>query len=483
MSRGGTDMKTLCGWLAVAMVVVVPVIAGGAGPGSPSPAAAAQTQPNIVFVFVDDGRTDELAVMPRVRQGIGNAGATFTDFYAPFPLCCPARATLLTGQYAHNHRVLGNTAPAGGFKKFVDRSTLATWLTPNYRTGLIGKYFNGYAPPYKPPGWDEWMVPSVMYGYYGNRWFVDRGTGGSFQTITGYQTDTLGSLAADFVTRNAPRTEPFYLHLSIVAPHDGLPHDPDDVSGFPSPYVEPAYRDDFDTLTNPDPSFNEPDVSDKPVRPGPLSAGEMRGITEHYQQRHEASLSVDDAVDAVMDALTASGELADTYVIFSSDNGLMLGEHRIRGGKGTPYEVASRVPFLVRGPGIPAGRVVGQVAGQIDFAPTVMAMAGLSVPSSVDGLSLLGLLQGSQQTVPRSGVLLEAAAKTSVESPPWVYQGVVDGRWKYVERATGRKELYDLDTDPYELVNVAGRAVNATRQQALATLLAGLRDCDGLECR
>lgn len=476
-------MKKLSAWLAVTVVAAVPVIAGGTGAGSPSSALAAQSQPNIVFVFVDDGRVDELAVMPRVRQRIGNAGATFTAFYAPFPLCCPARATLLTGQYAHNHRVLGNAAPAGGFKKFVDRSTLATWLTPTYRTGMIGKYLNGYAPPYKPPGWDEWMVPTAMYGYYGNRWFLDRGNGGSYRTVTGYQTDTLGNLAAEFVTRNAPRAEPFYLHLSLVAPHDGLPREPDDVPGFPSPHVEPAYRNAFAGLTNPDPSFNEADVSDKPIRPSRLSATEIAGITEHYQQRHEANVSVDDAVDVIMDALSASGELADTYVIFSSDNGLMLGEHRIRGGKGTPYEVASRVPFMARGPGIPAGRVVNQVAGQVDYAPTVMQMAGLSTPSSVDGLGLLGLLRGTQQSVARPAVLLEAAAKTSVESPPWVYQGVVDGHWKYVARTTGRKELYDLDADPYELVNVAGRAAYAQRQQSMAALLAALRDCDGVGCR
>jgi N-acetylglucosamine-6-sulfatase len=483
MVGGGGNMKILCRWLVVAVVAVVPVIAGGAGPASPGNAVAAQLQPNIVFVFVDDGRVDELAVMPRVRQRIASAGASLTDFYAPFPLCCPARATLLTGEYAHNHRVLGNAAPAGGFKKFDDRSTLATWLTPTYRTGMIGKYLNGYTPPYKPPGWDEWQVPTAMYGYYGNRWFLDRGNGGSYQTVTGYQTDTLGALAAEFVTRNAPRAEPFYLQLSIVAPHDGLPREADDVPGFPSPHVEPAYRDAFAGLTNPDPSFNEADVSDKPLRPAPLSATEIRGITEHYQQRHEASLSVDDAVGVLMDALSASGELADTYVIFSSDNGLMLGEHRIRGGKGTPYEVASRVPFLVRGPGIPAGRVVEEVAGQVDFAPTVMQMAGLSVPSSVDGLSLLGLLQGTQQSVARPAVLLEAAAKTSVESPPWVYQGVVDGRWKYVARTNGGRELYDLEADPYELVNVAGRAAYASQQQVLASLLAGLRECAGAQCR
>ncbi len=451
---------------------------------APDVASALQTTPNIVLVMVDDGRVDDLTTMPRVRQRIGSAGASLSDFYAPFPLCCPARATLLTGQYAHNHGVLGNTAPGGGFHEFEDQSTLATWLAPTYRTGLIGKYLNGYAPPYRPPGWDEWMVPSSMYGYTGSRWYIHRGSGGGYQTIPGYQTDTIGALASEFVARNAPRAEPFFLFTSIVAPHDGLPRDPDDVSGFPSPYVKPIYRDRFDGLTNTDPSFDEADVSDKPIRPSRLSATEIRGITEHLQQRREANLSVEDAVDRIMDALSVSGELADTYVIFTSDNGLMLGEHRIRGGKSTPYEVANRVPFLVRGPGIPAGAAVNEVAGQIDFAPTVMRMAGLAIPSSVDGVSLLDLLRNPGSAGPdRPAVLLEATPNSKTETPPWVYQGVVDGRWKYVARTNGRKELYDLQTDPFELTNRAGRAAYAQRQQELAQVLTALRECAGAQCR
>ena len=468
----------LGGVLAAASVAIV-----AAGPTG-HPATAAQTEPNIVLVLVDDGRVDDLAAMPRVRRLVGDEGVSFTDFYAPFPLCCPARATLLTGQYAHNHRVLGNTAPGGGFTKFRDQSTLATWLAPTYRTGLIGKYLNGYGPPYRPPGWDEWMVPSSMYGYLGSRWYLHRGAAGGYQTIPGYQTDTIAALASDFIARNAPRAEPFFLFTSIVAPHDGLPRDPDDVSGYPSPYVKPAYRDRFTGLTNTDPSFDEADVSDKPVRPSRLSATDRRGITEHLQQRREASLSIDDAVARIVASLSAAGELADTYLIFASDNGLMLGEHRIRGGKSTPYEVASRVPFMVRGPGIPAGRAVPKVAGQIDFAPTVLAMAGLPARASVDGVNLLGLLRDPGGAGPaRRGVLLEATANSRTENPPWHFRGVVDGSWKYVEREKGGKELYDLVNDPFELTNVAGRAAYSQRQKVLAQLLASLRECRGTQCR
>ena len=204
---------------------------------------------------------------------------------------------------------------------------------PTYRTGLIGKYFNEYVPPYKPPGWDEWIVPKGMYNYTGTSWYVDKGAGGSNKSVPGYQTDTMASFASDFIGRNAPSVEPFFLHLSIVAPHAGNPSDPDDISGFPSPYVKPVYQDRFEGLANTDPSFNEADVSDKPVKPSPLTSAEIRGLNEHNSQRRETELSIDDAVTGIMDALTSSGELDNTYVMFTSDNGLFL-RHRIRGGKG-----------------------------------------------------------------------------------------------------------------------------------------------------
>ena len=159
------------------------------------------------------------------------------------PRCSPGSSPTTTA-------CSGTSRPTAGSSGFDDRSTIATWLTPTYRTGLIGKYLNGYSPPYKPPGWDEWMVPASMYGYTGSRWYLNRGAGGSYQTITGYQTDTMAGLASEFISRNAPRAEPFFLYVSLVAPQNGTPRDPDDVAGFPSPYVKPVYRDRFANLTN-----------------------------------------------------------------------------------------------------------------------------------------------------------------------------------------------------------------------------------------
>jgi len=447
--------------------------------------AVLQERPNIVLFLVDDARLDDLTATPSIQARIGGQGAVVRKFYAPFPLCCPARATLLTGEYPHNHGVLSNLAPTGGWAEFEDSSTLATWLTPTYRTGLIGKYFNQYKAPYTPPGWDEWMVPQGMYDYAGTRWWLDRGLGGAWSTVPGYQTDTIGSLASDFVLRNAPSDEPFFLYTSIVAPHAGVPADPDDPAGFPTPYVKPVYRDALagsKVLT--DPAFNEADVSDKSVRPRPLTSAEIAGLQETAAQRREALMSAEDAVERVLDTLAASGEADNTYVMFMSDNGYILGEHRIRGGKLAPYEVSNHVPFLVSGPGIVPGTVVDDVSAQVDFAPTVMSMAGLTAPAAVDGVDLLPRLTGTQPSLTRKGILLEATdTQATVDPLPWLYRGVVSQRFKYVERSTGKKELYDLRADPSELVNIANQTAYAAPQTRLARLLSAYRSCVGVTCR
>ncbi len=449
--------------------------------------AVATDPPNVVVVLLDDARADDMDTLPEIAARVGDQGAVLPHFYASFPLCCPARATLLTGQYPHNHGVLNNVAPTGGFKRFEDSSTLATWLDPGYRTGLIGKYFNQYAPPYVPPGWDEWMVPRSMYNYTGSGWFIDRGAGGDYVAHPGYQTDTIGDLATDFIRRNAGQAEPFLLFTSIVAPHAGRPAESDDPIGIPTPAVSDRYRDVFAGRRSTDPSFNEADVSDKPLVPKPLSTAEIAGLTEANAQRREANLSAQDVVIDVLDALAQTGELDNTYVIVSSDNGYILGEHRLRGGKVAPYEVANRVPFMVRGPGIDSGSVVEDVAAQVDVAPTILSMTGVAQPAdtTIDGLDLLPALRG--QAPPgraREAVVIEATkSQLNTEPLPWLYHGVVSGSWKYVERTHGRAELYDLESDPYELQNVAADPAYADTRTRLAALVSAYQWCRGASCR
>jgi N-acetylglucosamine-6-sulfatase len=466
--------------LTAAISLTTPLLVNGE-----EPAAAAPSTPNIVVIIVDDARHDDMSSLPRVSSLIGDAGATFTNAYSPFPLCCPARATMLTGQYAHNHGVLDNVPPLGGFGAFDDAETLATWLNRDYTTGFIGKYLNGYKLPYRPPGWDSWMVPiGSLYDYRGTSWSINGARG----TYPGYRTDTTGALATQFIASHADDAQPFLLFTSIVAPHAGMPDELDDPPSFPTPNVSDIYRNDLGKVPNINPAFNEADVSDKPLRPAPLAAWEIEAIKEVNGQRRESLLSAQDVVRDVVDTLRAAGELDNTYLVFVSDNGYLLGEHRIRGGKVFPYEVAARVPLLVRGPGIPAGSVVNQTVGLQDLAPTILAMtqhAGANDTFTLDGVNVLPMIGRPSLRIGRP-LLLEAGPKSSTTTA-YRFHGVIariDGvRWKYVERDTGAKELYNLGSDRAELTNRAGDQAVAQIQSRLRAILTDYRWCSGAGCR
>lgn len=479
---GRVVASLLAASVAAALFAVSPATEASA-PSAPPPVAGAQARPNIVVILLDDARLDDMSVLHRVRARVAKRGVTVSRHYAPFPLCCPARATLLTGRYPHNHGVLSNHAPGGGFAAFDDTSTLATWLDPTYRTGLVGKYFNQYNRPYVPPGWDEWMVPFRMYDYSYPEWWVQRDGLAQQVSVPEYQTDALGTLAVDFIRRNAPRRRPFFLLASIVAPHAGNPVELDDPVQ-PTPAVADEYRDRFAGQPLTDPAFNEEDISDKPGRLAPLSPEEITGLTEVNAQRREALLSAQDVVDGVIDELRASGELDSTYVIVTSDNGYLLGEHRIRGGKVSPYEVANHMPLYIRGPGIRAGTTFTGLTSQVDLAPTIARMAGLDLEESwqVDGQSLLyRLRQPKAPRAKRPGLLLEAT--TQGDNSTWLYHGLVRGRWKYVERTDGFVELYDLRKDPFELTGLGADPAYAEVRARLSAILDGLRDCAASSCR
>jgi len=444
--------------------------------------AEPQTRPNVVLILLDDARLDDIpAAMPDVVRRIGDAGATFTNFYAPFPLCCPARASLLTGQYPHNHGVLSNVQPTGGWKEFQDGSTLATWLTPTYRTGMIGKYFNQYTPPYQPPGWDEWMVPGGVYNYTASKWFLNQGVGMVTKSIPGYQSDTIGNLGSDFITRNSASNEPYFLYTSVVAPHAGTPSDPDDITGYPSPYVKPDFQDTREGERNTDPSFNEADVSDKVLKPALLTPEQITGINEAFSQRREAEAAAQVGINQMLDAIAASPDAHNTYVMFMSDNGYTLGEHRIKGGKVNPHEVSNHVPFMIQGPGIVPGTKVTVQTSQVDFAATVLHAAGVDPLLPQDGVSLLPLASGL--SVSHAPVVIEATdTKSSLDPLPWLYYGVVVDGWKYVERTNGAREMYDLTNDPFELVNQAKNSAYAAKKTELAALVQQYRWCAGQSC-
>jgi N-acetylglucosamine-6-sulfatase len=463
--------------VAAALIVGACVVAAGAQSAAPR---AGTGQPNVLVVMTDDQRLSDLAkAMPRTLRRIGERGTRFTDAFATFPLCCPSRASYLTGQYAHNHGVRNNHPPLGGVQAFDDSATLATALdAAGYYTGWVGKYLNGYRslaredPPYVPPGYDWWRaasVPRTMYGWeqvIGNRlrrWgFTNRD----------YQTDVYARQAEGFVDEAARKGEPFFLTVGAFAPHvetrqfDG-DHDP-----------RPArrHRGAFANAPLPrPPSFNEADVSDKPAPVAgapPLRQAARNDIRDANRDRLASLLAVDDLVVGVLGALRRNELLGSTLVIFTSDNGYLLGEHRLR-GKDRIYDPASRVPLLMRGPGVPLRTVRAPVAN-IDVAATIYDRTQVTPATQQDGVSLLDVAAAPGAYADRE-LLIETVRGTSLRTRRWAYAEL--------ETTLGTEfELYDLANDPHQLRSRHADPAYQDVRDDLEDRLDDLRDCEGGEC-
>ncbi|MFC4014103.1 sulfatase [Nonomuraea purpurea] len=459
--------------------------------GSTSTAGAARAaQPNVVVIMVDDMNMYALQYLSNVRTLIAEPGTTFDNSLVSYSLCCPSRATFMTGQYAHNHGVLSNGLPDGGYQKLPAAETLPVWLgRAGYDTGHIGKFLNGYGrqnPTEIPPGWAEWygsVDPSTyrMWGYTLNENGVLRTYGSpEVEDPALYQTDVYAAKAVDYIQRKAPADKPFFLSFAPLAPHGEIAAGQDLSKRNPRP--APRHLGALDEVTLPKPpSFNEADVSDKPAAVRnrariPAEAQQrMQNVT--LKGRLESLLSVDEAVADIVAALRESGELDNTLIVFTSDNGWMQGEHRIRNGKIVPYEESIRVPLIMRGPGLPAGRHVKTIAANVDLAPTILDAAGATPAITQDGRSLLPIAADTA-TTPRA-VVIENGPKT--DGTDW-YVGLRAPRWKYIEHSTGEQELYDLQQDPYELTSVHADPRYAGTRQALADRLANLRTCTGTAC-
>ena len=325
-------------------------------------APAAQAKPNIVVVMTDDQTLESMRVLNKVNTWFGK-GTTFTRSFANYPLCCPSRATLFTGQYAHNHGVLGNGPPAGGYGRLDRTNWLPIWLQQaGYRTMHVGKFLNGYGrlvPAEVPAGWNDWhgtVDPSTyrFWGYTINENGTLRSYGTAAREPELYSTDFFATRAKQLIAGAAPSEQPFFLSVAFVAPHSGGPADPDDPPNQGTPSPAPRHVNAFATEPAPAaPSFNEADMSDKPLAMQgrrPISAARANAIQENYRQRLESLLAVDEAVDSILVALNATGELKNTLVMFTSDNGFFHGEHRVPAGKLLPYEPSIKLPLLMRGP-------------------------------------------------------------------------------------------------------------------------------------
>jgi N-acetylglucosamine-6-sulfatase len=427
--------------------------------------------------------------MPRTRALIGDAGARFANSFVSNPRCCPSRATFLTGQYSHNNGVFTNGPPIGGWQRLRGTSNwLPTWLQgAGYRTVHVGKFLNHYGlddPTEVPPGWDEWYgtIDPTTYRYYG--YTVNENgtlrTYGRDRDPRYYSTDFASRRSAGIVERLAPAAQPFFLSVAFLAPHTGSPHEPGDPATLGTPAIADRHRGAFASLALPrGGAFDEADVSDKPafLRRPRLRPAKVAAIEALYRQRLESLLAVDEGVEQIVAALRRSGELENTLIVFTSDNGYMAGEHRLPHGKAKAYDPSVRVPLLIRGPGVPAGTQPQQMVVNADLAPTILDAARATAGRVLDGRSLLPLTRDPSLGT-RRPLLIEIAKGAGLKTT-----AIRTHRWLYAEHANGASELYDMAADPHQLRSRHAATGLAGVRRRLAARLSALRDCAGLTCR
>ena len=472
------------GALALLLAALVP---GLLVPDSEAGRLVTGKRPNVVVIMTDDQTVESMRVMANVNRTLVRKGTTFANSFATFPLCCPSRATFLTGQYSHNHGVVGNSF-ANGIARLDQSNTLPVWLqAAGYDTFFVGKYLNEYGrsqPRAIPRGWTEWYAGLRMT--YFDHTMNRRGRIVRYgDDELSYQSDVYTRTALDVLRRHARGTKPFFLWLSYFAPHVGTPRDADDPVGLATTVPAPRHRDRFGGEALPlSPSFGEADASDKPraiQARSPLGAEDVAPLQEAYQQRLESLLAVDEAVAAVVDELRAQGVLNRTVIVFTSDNGFLMGEHRIRSGKELLYEPSIRVPLVVRGPGVPVRRVLEQPVGNIDLAPTIAALARAKLGRVVDGRSLLPLF--ADPGIEWGRDLLIERGPGAVGIGPRLTTAIRTPRYLYAAHSTGELELYDLERDPLELESLHADGEHTLVQSELARRLTTLQDCSGASCR
>jgi arylsulfatase A-like enzyme len=466
-----------------------PAATSAATPASAASAPEAPVdRPNIVFILTDDEDTALHAFMPKTKALLHDAGTTFDNYFVTYSLCCPSRATTLRGQYPHSSGVRGNTPPLGGFETFRalgrETSTIATWLgAAGYRTAMFGKYLNGYQPASGvPPGWSEWYVGGNAYRSY-DYVLNENGRAVSYGSRPeDFLVDVIARKASDLIRRSAADGTPFFIYVAPFTPHG---------PSTAAPRHEMLFEDAELPRT---PAFDEADVSDKPavIRNRPrLRPRMLARLEDVYRRRLRSLQSVDDLVDSLVTALRQTGQLDRTYIVYASDNGFHLGDHRLLQGKNTAYETDIRVPFVVRGPGVPAGRRESAIVLNNDLAPTFAAMAGVRIPEFVEGRSFLPLLTARPAPWSRAAFMIERRGGRDAQEEPGDTDGLFGANsfnalrtrdHTYVEYATGERELYDLQRDPFQLDNIAASADPALVRR-LSAWLKSLATCAGAECR
>jgi N-acetylglucosamine-6-sulfatase len=504
--------RTVLAGILVVLVVAAGCSSGSSGSSGPT-TTAASVHPNVLFVLTDDLDLGEIDQMPILKSEMADQGVSFSNYFASVSLCCPSRTTTLRGQYSHNTGVETNGGINGGFETAhrlgLENSTIGTWLqSAGYGTALIGKYLNGYpdtvAKTYVPPGWTDFVSPAAgnPYSQY-NYTLNDNGTLVHHgDAPSDYGTDVYVGQTERFIRQSAADDKPFFAYLAVYAPHQPATPAPEDVGRFAGAKAPRT------------PAYNAVDVKGKPqfIQNLPLMTPKVqRRVDSLYQRRIESLQAVDRGIGHLIDTLKSTGQLNDTYLVFTSDNGFHLGQFRMPAGKQTAYDFDIHLPLIVRGPGVPAGRTADQLVGNIDLAPTFAAMAGATTPSFVDGRSFLSLAEDPSSSgewrnaylvehwkeidqANRDGAPLEPGdidqggatvpARTSRAALNNIpeYHAVRTLKYLYVEYSTGERELYDLHADPYELDNLVSTA-SPELLRTLSSEVTALKDCKAASCR
>jgi len=497
--------------------------------GEPSTTAVGgrDGRPNVVLIQADDQTADQFTrrIMPNTFKLLVDHGTAFKDYIATTALCCPSRASLITGQYSHNHGVFANGGEEGGYKSLRDPdNVLPVWLQQaGYNTIHLGKFLNGYwkvgdSPAEVGPGWDDWQTLINKEDAYYNYALSNNGEVVHFgDKPRDYVTRVLQRKAVRAIHSYSKVNAPFYLQFDERAPHvernktgpcSGKTRYP-----LPAPGDQNLFR--HARLPKP-PNFDEKRMGDKPafLRHAPrLDSREKRMIKKHWRCSLASLASVDRSVARVYKAVKKAGELRRTVFIYVSDNGQFFGEHRVATGKVLPYEEALRQPLAIRVPkryrdGSSRVHAVQDAVGNIDLAPTILDLAkGKPCPASgacrtMDGRSLMPLLT-DQGSWPKQRPLLSeyrvfvphhygtckfAAIRTPTELYAEHYSVTDLKKNKCVDVQPPEVERYDLKTDPFELDNLCyGGKLSACPpgqvQQRLQADLRRLRHCAGVKGR
>jgi N-acetylglucosamine-6-sulfatase len=503
---------------ALALTALAAAVCGAVAGVEHTLGAKQASRPNIILVVTDDQTLAAFNghTMPYTVANVAGKGTTFNSAIAVTPLCCPSRASMLTGQYGHNDGIVNNKP---GYPQLRDKTNvLPAWLrAAGYYTAHVGRYLNEYPHGRKSkpgPGWDEWITALEPRRYLGYNLRVGRKTVEFGKKAKDYITRVFNSRAVELIRKHAPEPQPFFLQLDHMAPHSGPGTPKGPCAGRDVAKPEPADYAAFanEPLPTP-PSFNEEDVSDKPsfVRGvPPFTEKNIAAITQRYRCALASLVAVDRGMAAIDAALAQAGELENTVVILVSDNGFFYGEHRLPREKIRPYEEALHVPLVVRAPagvlGTAAASSVDELVANIDLAPTILDLAGAApciAPGHcrvMDGRSLVPLLRGEGGWPPDRGLAIEwrTSDKTFNTSSSCEFHGIRTPTQVYIEHTlvptppngtcvpADEREHYDLLADPFELQNLYPAAATTPAgmlEAQLAQRTARLATCAGIEGR